>query len=127
MEKFLRSDGRLGIILKLSIPPHGQATLQSYDDFDDIKKTEAMMLEVQSNWATLWPNMLQLLEEAIVDWEVEVDLEEEEFEMGISNIRPGYFMSDQADYLISFELGDEGPSWDYFIKGDNIIHFQPCH
>ncbi|MDX1973909.1 MAG: hypothetical protein SFY68_15375 [Candidatus Sumerlaeia bacterium] len=125
MEKYLRSDGRLGIILKLKIPPYGIATLQSFDDFDNIEKTEAMMLEVQSNWNILWPKMLSLLRKAIVDYGLEINLKKEEFNMGISDMEPDVYMGDRSDYFLSFTLSNDAPSWDYFIKADVIVHFQP--
>lgn len=36
----------------------------------------------------------------------------------------GVYMGDRSDVCISLDF-EEAPLWDYFIKGTEIVHFQP--
>jgi hypothetical protein len=121
MTEFELSDGSIAVGIALPIPPYGSALIVGEDTTAD---SEAVLEELDASWTELWPEMLNLLKDAMENLDIEVDLAEQEIAGSASRTREGKFMSDKSDIYLSISFG-ESPDWDYFIRGAKIVHFQP--
>jgi hypothetical protein len=100
----------------LEIPPYGTAQVDC-----DSKATSRAL---ENNWATIWPEALQLLKDRMQNLDIEIDLSQMELVGSAVRTESGKFMSDKSDIYLSLSYG-EAPDWDYFIRGTTIVHFQP--
>ncbi|WP_035607098.1 hypothetical protein [Haloferula sp. BvORR071] len=91
---------------------------------DKSPNSQALLKELCPHWGALWPKILNKLEEGIAKHGEETVLEDEEFIAEVSRLEPGVYMADKADIFFRLEF-DEPPLWDCFIKGDELVHFQP--
>lgn len=115
-------EGDHAYAVMLPVEPHGETVCMAPDNSADSK---TLLEELCSHWYTLWPVILEKLEYGIADTGLEEQtVAEGEFIATVSRTQKGYFMADQADIYLSLEF--EGPpQWDCFIKGDQLVHFQP--
>lgn len=95
-----------------------------YDDADD---TRQALEQALSSWSVVWPKLEAHLLEGMTRTGQRIG------GPGFS----GYFEFDpdedaseeeDYDYLIGFQLEEpEVPGWDAFIKGDEVVDFQPVY
>ncbi|MES2924730.1 MAG: hypothetical protein V4819_24465 [Verrucomicrobiota bacterium] len=121
IEEFDFGDGDRALMITLPIAPFGEAEFVAPDVSDDFR---SLLLEVAANWDALWPDMLERLQDGISGYNLPTRLGSDEFLGGISRMEQGVYMGDRSDVCISLDF-EEAPLWDYFIKGTEIVHFQP--
>lgn len=125
-EIFETHESELGINfleIILPVPPFGEAKFSTiYGDDSDF----GLMLNLNEHWDALWPKLRDQLQEGIAGYGSGQDLHSK-FEVSVNPNEddPDVFMSEESDYMISFHLKPETPFWDAFIKGDQVVHFQP--
>lgn len=120
IEEFDFGDGDVALGAEFSIAPFGTALIVAEDVSDDSRR---IMKTLIAGWENLWPEMLDLLQDGMEDYEVEQKLGRDEFMGSIGRMKPGCYMGDKSDFHLRLEF-DEPPLWDYFLKGTNIVHFQ---
>ena len=83
---------------------------------------------INEDWDTLWPKLESLLEEGIANHQTNQVLSGEGFR-GTFNFEDeeGTFMNEESDYMIGFHFAIDVPGWDAFIKGNEVVHFQPVY
>lgn len=121
MTEYELSDGTLAVGVKLPIDPYGTALIVGQDTSPASK---AILRELKASWAKLWPEMHRRLKDAMENLDIEFDFAEDEMTGIVSKTQPGKFMSDESDIYLSLSFGEE-PEWVYFIRGREIVHFQP--
>ncbi len=114
-------DGDIAFSITLPIAPFGETLFAAPDTKEDSKQ---LLLELAGLWEELWPKMLKRLQKEIKDYGVEITLGKDGFMGSIQRTEPGCYKADKADYLLSLEFASY-PTWDFFLKGTKIVHFQP--
>jgi hypothetical protein len=114
-------DGDLALTLVLQIPPFGEVAITGADTSD---LSRAQLLSLASNWAGLWPEILDRLEAGIVDFDLPRKLENDEFSGLIDSVPEEHPMASKADVYLSLEF-DEPPHWDFYLRGPRIVHSEP--
>jgi hypothetical protein len=114
-------DGDLALTIVLPIPPFGEAVITGADT-SDISRDQ--LLSLASDWASLWPEILDRLEAGIVDFNLPRKLENDEFSGLIDSVPEEHPMASKADVYLSLEF-DEPPHWDFYLRGARIVHSEP--
>ena len=114
-------DGDHAFVVQLPIAPYGETLFVAPDNRSE---SEALLKELSSHWAALWPKILEKLKKEIAAYGVEATLAEDAFFAEVSRLNRRKYMADKADIFLRLEL-DEPPLWDSYIKGDDLVHFQP--
>lgn len=121
INEFDFGEGYRALVVELPIPPFGTVPIATEDTSDDSRHILDTLI---SGWPGLWPEMLARLQEDMKGYGCEQDLGKDEFQGSISRMDPDCYMGDQSDYYLSLQF-DEPPMWDFFLKGTQIVHFQP--
>lgn len=116
-------NGDVAFAVELPIPPYGEG----YFVAPDVSKaSESLLRELSHNWDRLWPTMFELFRKAVKDYDVDVAFNVDEFIGTVQQLEDGVFMSDEADIFVRIRPASECvPVWDYFIRGSEVVHFQP--
>lgn len=92
---------------------------------DDLSAdSKALLLEIVGWWDSLWPEMLDRLQDGISGYETNQKLGADEFIGALSRTDEDCFMGDKSDIFLRLEF-QEPPLWDYFLRDGEIVHFQP--
>lgn len=113
-------DGDKAFTALLPVQPFGSAIFASPDLSDDSRE---LLLDLINRWKSLWPDMLERMQQGIEDYDTVQKLGSDEFMGAISRLDKDVYMSDRSDVHLRIEF-DEPPLWDYFLKGSEIVHFQ---
>lgn len=114
-------DGDVALSVELLIPPFGEAIFTADDTSSASRETLQALREA---WSTLWPVILDKLEEGIVDFQLPRKLEVDEFIGLVSRVEEDDEMAARSDIYLSLEF-DQEPHWDFYIRGSRIVHSQP--
>ena len=114
-------DGDIAVAVILPIAPFGDALFAGPDAGENSRR---LLQELIAHWRDLWPQMLELLQDGIRDYDVETKIGRDEFIGYVARTKPGFFMSDKSDVFLRLEF-EEPPRWDYFLHGWKIVHSQP--
>ena len=114
-------EGDHAFAVMLPFSPYGKAPCVAPDNRSDSK---ALLEELCSNWPTLWPKIQDKLEAGIADCEADTALDGADFIAQVARLDQDVFMADKASIFLRLEF-EEAPMWDSFIKGDQLVHFQP--
>ena len=107
----------------LAIPPYGRGHVFGHDVSSEAK---ALLLELESQWEVLWPELLAKIESRTQESEVELEFNADSFYTSVQPLEAGVFMSDQASVMIGVHpTHDAVPAWHFFLEGKEIKHFQP--
>lgn len=115
-------EGDVALVVELPIPPFEMVSIASEDTSEGSRN---MLEDLVRGWYDLWPDMLDRLHDSIERYDdCEQVLGRDEFMGSICRMSPGFYMGDKSDYMLRLEF-DEPPLWDFFLKDNLIIHFQP--
>lgn len=114
-------DGDLAVLVELPLPPFEMIAIAAEDASD---ASRSMLLELIQGWDELSPKIVDQLRDGIESYDCEQELGNDEFMGSICHMDPESFMGDKSDYLLRIEF-PEPPLWDFFLKDNQIIHFQP--
>jgi len=113
--------GDLSFVAELSIAPFGVVSIASEDNTADSRN---VLSELIDSWDELWPHMLERLKEDMEGYGVEQTLGVDDFIGSVSRTDKDAYMGDRADLFLRLEF-EEPPLWDFFLRGKEILHFQP--
>ena len=121
IEEFDFGEGDRAYAVELPIPPFGSARFAAADTSTDSRR---ILMNLIGSWDELWPDMRELLVERMESSAVEQKLGVHEFVGSLSRMEPDCYMEDRSDLFLRLEF-EEPPLWDFFLKGRQIVHFQP--
>jgi len=107
--------------VELSIKPFG-STLFTTEDIG--AESKALLSSIIESWNTVWPEMLDKLQDGIDGYNTDQKLGDDEFIGAVSHMNPDCYMGDKSDIFVRLEF-EEAPLWDYFLRDGKIVHFQP--
>lgn len=115
------SDTDIAYQIELPISPFGTTDFAAENNSSN---SATLLKELTAVWSSLWPEMLELLQDGIKDYDVDTKLGSDEFMGFVARTTPGEFKSDEADIFLRLEF-EAPPLWDYFIRNGAIVHSQP--
>jgi hypothetical protein len=115
-------DGDVALVVELPIPPFAAVPIVTEDCSDDSRSVLDALIQ---GWEELWPEMLARFQVDIKRLSCgEQELGRDKFMGSISRMDPEGYMGDKSDCFLRLQF-DEPPYWDFFLKGTEIVHFQP--
>ena len=114
------ADGGVAAAIELELPPYGVAEFYTDEESDEGRD---ILRTLWIRWADLWPRMRTQIEECAEDIDATSKLVEDTATAYVAKTKPGEFMSESAETYLSITFED-GPNWDFFLKGGEIVHFQ---
>jgi hypothetical protein len=111
-------------LVGVPVPPYGAIVIKADGS---AAGDETFLKTIQSAWPELWPQMREKLLSKIAAYQVDVDPSRDDFGACAGWTDPDTYQGDVSDIHLSFEFYCEPgyPVWDFFIRGTNIVHFQP--
>jgi hypothetical protein len=114
-------DGDIALVVELPIPPFEMVSVAA-EDTSEVSRS--MLEDLVRGWGHLWPDMLDRLQDSMTRYyDCDQVLGRDEFMGSICRMSPEFYMGDKSDYMLRLEF-DEPPLWDFFLKDNQIIHFQ---
>ena len=125
IDKLDFGDGDIAFAVKFPIPPFGNGYFAAPDASFE---SESLLAGIAKNWDELWPTMIEKLQTACRETEIELNVKPEEFMGSVQLLEDDVFMGDKADVFIRIKTKrDCVPVWDYFLRESTIVHFQPVY
>ena len=123
IEKLDFGNGDVAYGVALPIPPYGDGYFVAPDVSSD---SENLLRDLHSGWTTLWPELLSSMKQAAKEYDVDLAFEADEFIGMVQHLDDDVFMGDKADVMIGIRPNENAvPEWHFFIRGSEIVHFQP--